>query len=170
MAGVSATIINFMKKIKAFTVIELIIGLLISSIVISVSYYVYFLFFTQLIKQQNKNNVVNEFQLFKKVFNNDFKNALSVKDTLDKNMLLINFAKQENIVYLFDQKDIIRSLNEKNDTFNFSGRIDNIQLLDDTMPLITQIQIETIIQKEKINSVFSKLYSAQQIMQLLHHE
>lgn len=158
-----------MKKIKSFTLLELMISLLISGIVISISYYVYFLFSAQFVNQQKRSNTVIEFQLFQKAFQNDMANALFVSDSLEKTMVMFN-SDSANIYYFFAKDIFVRSRNEKNDTFSFPGRITNLKYLNDSIFVITEIEVETILEKVKINSVFSKRYSAHQIMQTLANE
>src|SRR4051812_29459014 len=115
-----------MKKIKSFTVIELIVGLLISSIVISLSYYAYFLFSTQVVKQQNRNNGASTFQLFKKTFQNDFTRAAQIKDTMDRTGINFEIEQSASIKYLFQKDLIIRTVAERSDTFNMPGKINKL--------------------------------------------
>lgn len=159
-----------MKKIQSFTVLELIISLLISSIVISVSYYVYFLFSTQLLKQQQKNAAITELHMFQKIFQTDFDNASTITDSMDNSIIILSFDNKAGIKYYFDNGNIIRGFSVKNDTFNFSGKVDKLTLLDDSVPLIQKIELEVIVEKEKIDLLFSKQYSSRQITETLANE
>lgn len=159
-----------MKQIKAFTILELIIALLLSSIILAISYYTYFLLNNQLVTQQKKNGIINEFQLFENVFQNDFSNAAFIKDTMKTNSLIFFKTDNEFIKYEFNENNIVRSFDSNNDTFRLKGKIDKLYLKDDSLPVINKILFIGLLEKEKITTIFTKYYSASQLMKASSNE
>ena len=70
-----------MKKLRAFTIIELVITLLISSIVISIIYYAYFLVNRQVGKYKDKKQSISSYFLFHKALQSDIDRADAIFDS-----------------------------------------------------------------------------------------
>lgn len=106
------------KHIKAFTVQELLIGLVISSIVIGMVYTIYVQFNKKLIMYGKDQSEIMEFNQFRQVFAKDicFAKDFSVED----NELRIDFFDAVYVYKFLDNK-IIRTRNTVEDVFKISG-------------------------------------------------
>lgn len=135
-----STIIN--KKIKAFTLVEVLIAMAFSAIIVTFAY--------SLLNNTNKSfrnahaqfAQVNELLLLQTVLNRDFVNARTVTYK-DKNFA-IQCIDQKQITYLLTDSSIIREHPFHSDTFRIGAYKDSIQYLFGKPPLLEQITIELL--------------------------
>lgn len=112
-----------MRKINAFTLLELLIAMIISSIVISFGYGVYSLLFKQYLSYKKaKTEIVNTMQ-FNAIMNNDFCNSEEI--TFNDNTIAIFRKNKAPLRYLFNDHFILRKTDEITDTFKIAAA--NIQ-------------------------------------------
>lgn len=149
-----------LKKIRAITVLEVMISLIISSIVISLAYQSFQIIKQINIKYSDTRSNEESFLAFDKVFAKDFQfsEAVSWKGN---NVISCNLAERE-ILYHFNEAEIIREINGitdtffvKNDTgFNFLP----VQGISEA-PLIESVEMETVIGENENQFTYIKTYS-----------
>lgn len=151
------------KRLKAVTVIELAIALLISAIVIGVAYNSMDVF-ERLYHRFQANNDKN-YQLV--VFNKIIKSDLDKADVIYKNGSGILLKKKEVdwIIYEWYPDYILRNkIHSDSDTFYLQSLLSKVsfnnleQHIDNQV--IDQIEIEITKEKETLNAIFTKKYGA----------
>lgn len=156
-----------MKQISAFTLLELLIGMILSSIVIGFCYTGYSIIHKQylnynVIKRQNTAAI----QL-NSILNADFINAESVIYNTDK--LILNSDKIQ-LQYGFQENYILRENNGVTDTFMFSpfNIIPEFLKESTSLPLaiINEFSFDAIILGELEHFHFIKEYSAETMIRL----
>lgn len=152
------------KKIQAFTIIELIMTMLISSVIIGIVYYVYMLFSHQFSNYREKANAIDEYLILKKAFQEDIDAASTIKTTSDNEVVCLGRPMVNEVHYIFNQENIIRSTAGTQDTFHIkkSGY--------EAFPVNNSDLIETLVvninlANEPFSTTYKKMYSASQLMQ-----
>ncbi|MDR6735546.1 prepilin-type N-terminal cleavage/methylation domain-containing protein [Sphingobacterium sp. 2149] len=154
-------------KLKAFTLMELTIAMLISAISIGMAFYM-FQYFQQLFLQQQKQRQERfSYSLFKHLLEQDIDRSVWLK-TSENGLICEN--EFGNISYEFAPKFIVRNQNTvEKDTF----LIQTVNL--DTTPRIQHLPSEELTDHIHLNIRFEnkehqfdyhKIYSAQQLLQL----
>lgn len=156
-----------MKKLHAFTLLELLIGMIISSIVIGFGYSGYNLIYKRYLNySETKKGITNIIQL-NSVLNNDFINASSAQFESDK--LILNYKNGLLKTYNFKDKLILREEAEHVDTFKLEVNnlmaSQNIDVEQMGLP-ITQLSFDAIIHKETMHFRFEKSYSSETLLNL----
>lgn len=156
-----------MKKLRAFTLLELLIGMIISSIVIGFGYAGYTLIYERYLNyNQTKKGIIDVIQL-NSVLNNDFINAESAQFGTDKLILYYETAPRKE--YDFKEKYILRKDGEQTDTFKLEAATiiagsgtggEQIELL------VTELSFDAVIHQEKMHFHFVKNYSAETLINL----
>jgi type II secretory pathway pseudopilin PulG len=103
------------KRIKAFTIIEALISLILMSIIIVFTYTVFNLVEKQMLLFKNENESVIEYQSFNSTFKYDTFRAVNFK-MLDNNVSFM-FYNGDTIVYHLRKKNITRAIKTQIDTF-----------------------------------------------------
>lgn len=157
-----------MKKIAAFTLLEILIGMIISSIVIGFCYTGYSVIYKQYlnynaIKRQNTTAM----QL-NSVLNNDFVNAEFVRFELDK--LIVNSNSNKELYYRFNENYILRRDKGLIDTFMLAALnitpeyfTENEQLQD---RLLNSFSFDVSVLGETEHFHFVKEYSSETLIKL----
>lgn len=154
-------------KLKAFTLMELTIAMLISAISIGMAFYM-FQYFQQLFLQQQKQRQERfSYSLFKHLLEQDIDRSVWLK-TSESGLICEN--EFGNISYEFAPKFIVRNQNTvQKDTF----LIQTVNL--DTTPRMQHLPSEELTDHIHLNIRFEnkehqfdyhKIYSAQQLLQL----
>ena len=152
-----------MKKLAAFTIIELMITLLISTIVISMGYFAYFLLNRQFDRYLSRTSKIKEYTLLATAWQIDFDRADRIVDTLDKEHILFN--RQDTLVrYSINANSIIRESGGSRDSFALAATVLDTRLVDDTVRLIKEIKLSIAINKTLVLLSGTKTYSAKEIM------
>jgi prepilin-type N-terminal cleavage/methylation domain-containing protein len=152
-----------MKKLAGFTIMELTIVMLISAIVITISYYSLFLIQSQFSWSQHKSEKINDFLLLNNMLEKDAEKASMIRDSAD-NILIINSEKR-NVLYVFDSTKIERIIGDKSELLNIGGYIKNIHKVHDTLNLINELNIIVTLGKDSLEIRFSKNYAAKDLLQ-----
>ena len=105
-----------MQKLKTFTLIELIVAMLISSLVITISYYSYSIISRQFIYFRNINEYTIEITRLNTVLKTDF--AESKYCSQQANGLSFVFEDNRKVSYEFYPEHIIRYMPGLTDTFH----------------------------------------------------
>lgn len=154
-----------MQKLKAFTLMELLIGMIISSIVISFCYMSYTLIYKQ---YQNykiiKKELVEALQ-FNSVLGHDIVNADRVLFSENKLTLINNHEK--GLEYNFSEAFILRKAGEVTDTFKLAPmNIVSDYIKHESMPgtLLVSFSFDAVVAGDSEHFQFSKRYDAQMIV------
>ena len=146
-------------KVKAFTLFELLIGMVISSIVIASSYFVYNLIYKKYLDYKEiRLNLVN-FASFNAELENNFYHSKSIKMN-DKEL---SFVFDNKTIY-FDFLDsiIIRTDSQVLDTFRIS--VENFEFVENTEGLVSFVQFNSRLFDENFDLYFIKKYCAEELI------
>ena len=157
-----------MKKLKAFTLMELLIAMIIGGIVVGISYTAYSIIYKQFLNYKSMNGKINEASLLNTLMQHDFSNASFINASGEKE-ITFTFQPENKIVYRFDQDYIIRQTGETRDTFfvpaeNIERRFQNEKISDYTA-LIDAVSFEATISGEKEFFNFGKQYASDVLME-----
>lgn len=150
-----------MKLLKAFTLMELLVGMIISSLVIVFSYGAYELIYKQFLMYKSVKSKVVETTQFTTVLTTDFSNAQTVRfanNTIDLQL------DNNTICYKLLDSVVVREFQEVSDTFQLKP-IDIIanevypSQMQDNM-LIDQILFDADVNGEVQHFTFVKHYPA----------
>lgn len=157
-----------MKKVKAFTLLELLIAMIISSIVIAFGYEVYSIMYKQFLSYKKaKTEIVNTMQ-FNTVLTNDFYNSEEI--TFNENTIAVFRKNNEPLHYTFNDNYILRTRNEIMDTFKITAT--NIQekfvFKNEQMQstLINELSFDALQSGEIQHFLFEKNYSAATLLNM----
>ena len=153
-----------MKKFRSFTIIELVMSLLISSIVIGIAYYVLLFFNKQYTLNQNKSQVTDEFLLFRQAMEKDFDKAEMISDSLDLFLVFKYQPSHSNIIYRIDTNNIVRQFENVTDSFSVKNNGYKTFHVNDNSNLISQVLFQIKLNNIIFETSFSKQYSAAQLM------
>lgn len=148
------------NKVKAITVLEVMISLIISSLVISLSYQSF-----QLIRQMHstyskKREVEESFLSFDKIFSKDFEKASLVLS--DGNRKIICVLGGREIQYYFYQDYILRESGGISDTFQVVHDVEFHVFPETSMtgyPLIQKVELNSSLGDYLIPFLYQKQYS-----------
>lgn len=153
-----------MKRLKAFTLTELIIVMIISIITLATIYTVYLLVKKQYVKESDKSIALNNYLLFKNTFTTDFNNADSVISTAEKQSLFCYFDSAV-ISYAFSEKTVTRQLNNQADSFHvFPGNL-HIGTVENS-ELINQVNFTVVAYKDTTMLICRKHYDAASLIKV----
>jgi hypothetical protein len=159
------------RRIKSFTIVELVVSLLISSIVISMSYYALIFFNKQYRNYKLKSDGVNSFLLFKKAMQQDMERSPLI---IDSGAALIFYKEgkaDKMATYSFERKFVVRKTETSKDTFAFENRISKWGYISDSLPLIKNIGMNIKMADVFLACTFNKNYTAKELIageKLLH--
>ncbi len=151
------------KKMQAFTLLELLIGMIISSIVIGFCYTGYSIIYRQYINYSKiKREIVSAMQL-NTVLNTDFINAASV--TFDTDKLMLNYENKLPLQYDFKENFILRKDREITDTFMFAPKnvipIYLTESIESSDAQVNNFSFDVMLFGESEHFHFTKNYSAE---------
>jgi len=154
-----------MQKIRAFTLMELLIGMIISSILITFCYSSYTIIYKQFLTYKKIKNELTETIQLNSVLNNDFANSKSMY--FNKNSLYMNRSISP-LEYSFSENYILRIEREVIDTFHITAKDITVNYFKESAnsPLffVNELSFSAMILNEKERFNFSKNYSAETIM------
>nr|WP_321234605.1 type II secretion system protein [uncultured Psychroserpens sp.] len=105
-------------KIRAFTLLESLITLMLISIIIALSYALINLIGKQLSLFEKENTQLLEYNLFNSTLINDINNSNDF--TIEDNHLLLEFYDNSSIDYYIKKNMVLRATNNKQDAFNIN--------------------------------------------------
>ena len=157
------------RKLKAFTLMELLIGMIISSIIIGFSYSGYRIIYSQFLDHKKVKKSILETAAINSILNNDFSNAQLIW-TNDENQLDVYYNDKRELHYEFQDEYILRRDNEIIDTFNIGAQNIQKKILFgndyDYKNLTTEFSFESVILGEKETFHFAKTYSAETLINI----
>ncbi|MGQ0827041.1 MAG: PilW family protein [Bacteroidota bacterium] len=152
-----------MKKLRAFTLMELLIGMIVSSIVIGFGYGTFFLIYKQYSSFKTvKIELVDVAQL-NSILNHDF--AIAEMIAFNENKLIIDRKNNLPLVYNFNDSIILRTDNELVDTFKIvSENIVTNFVFKEQNAVVTGFAFEAKVLNETEQLTFEKHYSSETLM------
>jgi len=127
------------KKVKAFTILELTLGLLIVSLVIGMVYFIYTNITQQIMIYSKNQEVLVGYHRFQEVFSRDVKLSKNI-EFQDKQIEIDIFA--EKITYTVKENKIIRHA-RVNDTFNIKVSDVSYKMNDKLITKYNTIKLST---------------------------
>lgn len=155
-----------MNKLKAFTLLELLIGMLISSLMITFCYTGYSLIYRHFLNYKSiKEEIITSAQLHA-ALNNDFITSKTIN--FDADVLTLTRKSAPPLLYIFKANNIIRTDNQTSDVFYLKTRNIKPITLDTSpnmqSPYLVSLSFETLFFNESKYFYFSKRYSATSII------
>jgi prepilin-type N-terminal cleavage/methylation domain-containing protein len=156
-------------KFKAFTLVELLVGMIISALVISFCYSAYTIIYKQFLNYKNiKTQLVNAMQL-NTILTTDFITSESVFYNEDK--LVLNSLDKSFLIYSFNDGYILRTQNETTDTFKLVADEFKISYLSEISSfLVNEISFDATVLNEKEHFNFYKNYSAETAITIIQNK
>lgn len=156
-----------MKRLKAFTLIELLIGMILSAIIISFAYSCYSILAKEFLSYKDVKKQINETITLNSILNNDFVNSEFIYYKDDVLTIEKKGSKQE---YSFLENTILRTDGEVTDTFHFSASKINIGYLKESdhsaQILVNDFSFVAKVLDENESFYFTKNYSAETALKL----
>lgn len=154
-----------MRKLKAFTILELIVALAISSVLISIGYYSVLVVFKMFKGNVSQSQEITAYYLFKKTLDNDFRRCDFAGEGSDSPGLLLRSVKDSNrIAYEFRKNYIIRQMNNAVDTFHIQTSEFETGFYSNNIKLIKHISLIHQLDGKPVRSIYTKRYSAFQVL------
>lgn len=149
------------SKVKAFTIIEMIMSLIISSVLIGIIYSIFLIISTQVENYQQRSGAIAGFLILRNVMERDFVKASIIRAS--PGLLNLN-CPDENIRYEFNDEFIRRYDNNTVDSFFIKSYRHQTTYVSDALQLVTSFQAEVVVGKEKSKLIFKKKYSAVELI------
>jgi prepilin-type N-terminal cleavage/methylation domain-containing protein len=106
------------KELKAFTLLELLVGMILSGIVLAATFTAYRVVTRQYETYRDKSKSITEVSLFVAQLESDFENATTIT-LASENRIHLQFEKRM-LEYRFSEKYVLRNDFMRTDTFNVS--------------------------------------------------
>jgi prepilin-type N-terminal cleavage/methylation domain-containing protein len=156
-----------MQKVKAFTLMELLVSMLISGIVISIIYLSYEIIYKQYEGYKKTNKKITQALLVNTLLKTDFLKAHYI---LNKEKGLLFLDKQQNAIgYQFEEKYILRKANNVQDTFFLKAITIKQEFMnlkqEEPFGLVDNLFFEASILDELEQFHFQKTYGADVLME-----
>jgi prepilin-type N-terminal cleavage/methylation domain-containing protein len=152
-----------MKKLSAFTLMELLIGMIISSIVITFGYLAYQLITKQYLSYKTIKQVLVDASQFHTTFTNDLQNAEIANASESK--IFLFYKNTPALEYEFAEKYIIRKREDLTDTFKIvSTHIKQECLFPEEKSFLQHFSFEVNLLNELEVFNFEKIYSSETLM------
>jgi hypothetical protein len=149
-----------MTKIKAYTISEMLVVMLLSAIVISVAYTVLNIFNLQYLNYKNTRDDIYNLDLLDRLMVVDFSNADNI--IKDENRYIFNFPARQ-VTYAFSDSLISRTENQVEDRFEFQTKgVSALFFKIEVQPLalVDELRFEIVIKDQNFNFHYQKLYAA----------
>ncbi|HEX8514820.1 MAG TPA: hypothetical protein VF868_01385 [Bacteroidia bacterium] len=155
-----------MKKLPAFTLLELTIGMMISSVIIGACYSGYIIVYKQFNSYRSVKQHMSEAVQFRNNLQNEF--FMSANVSFKDHTLVFHLKDSDMLQYEFLDTLVLRKTASVVDTFNIatasikSGFVFN----NDSIPMefINFISFDAVILKETQHLSFAKEYSAESLI------
>lgn len=152
-----------MQKLKAFTLMELLIGMIVSAIVISFCYLSYGMIYKQFINYKTIKQELVETMQFHSVLSRDFADAQKVLFK-ENELTLVN---NKNVNYNFETEFVLRKTGEAVDTFFLKPVnifADHLVTESDLSKPVVQFSFDALVFGEQEHFLFSKRYDAEMMV------
>jgi hypothetical protein len=147
------------------------ITLVISSVVMSIAYYSYFLVNHQFNEYRRRSMEIKKYYLLSTIWQKDFERAGTIVDSIDDRHFIFNRG-DTSVHYSIGDSAIVREAAGQPESFALRIVRVNIRYLDDSTRLIREITLDTIINGDSVLLSGAKTYSAKEIMfaQIPNHD
>jgi prepilin-type N-terminal cleavage/methylation domain-containing protein len=142
----------------AFTMIELVVAMMISAIVISIAFYAWTLISSQLVKRQSRSAAITEYTLFQRALVRDMENAQRISDSAGSSLFQLDIDGHK-VRYAIGADRILRDRDGLTDTFRLGGRVTQTSYLNDSLPLISNLQLLITVNREDLLLSLQKEYT-----------
>ncbi len=151
-----------MKKLKAFTILELIVAMTISSLLIGTCFFAYQIIIAQFSNYKANTQRIQEVALCNYVLTKDIDHANTIVQP-EQGVLLLN-NNSEKLTYIFERDYILRTNRAGTDTFRLAVEemeTKKIKLINELgiQEMVTNIEIRLSPKQVNENFHFRKEYS-----------
>jgi hypothetical protein len=155
-----------MRKLKALSLIELILGMVLSSIVVAFCYSGYSLIFERFMQFKKTKAKVNEIMQMNTTLLSDFSRANSI---MYNNNQLSASCDSATFQYEFNEEYVLRKMNEVVDTFFLVPRDIKVKLLNEEpveeSGLLKEFSFDAEVFGKNETFQYLKIYSAEVLIQ-----
>lgn len=160
------------KKLYSFTLPEIVISLLLISILFATGLTIYTIINNQINLIINRYKFYSDFFITKQVLKSDFAKPGTAIISEDSSRIDLNYGGMKErhpakISYLFDSSFILRIDGSRADTLTPGGMISKIQLLSDSLPLLSSAEIESWYKGKPIYIQLEKTYSTKDLFSII---
>ena len=155
-----------MKRISAFTLTELLVAMIISSMAVMGAQAAYEFSIVGYQSYSKVNNEIADLVLFNAVLKRDIRNSVHALRTEDR--LELRMTEHKSIFYRWDKTWIERESDGQRDTFRLTlqhWKLEHLLVEVDRGPLVTGVEYQAMLNGEVLNYQVFKHYSAHQKMQ-----
>lgn len=153
-----------MKKLKAFTLVELVVVMIISSITLATLYTVYLLVKKQYFRQSYKIESLNNYMQFKNTLETDILKADSIREDEATHSLLC-YIDTTVVEYGFSERIAIRRYDNFNDSFVvFPHNLMVTKYVNSD--LINYVSLKLIPFRDTVLVDFTKQYDANSLIKI----
>lgn len=153
------------KNLRAFTIMELLIALALTTVIFAISLYAVGLFKQSLERRVKRFDALSTEYLLKKAIKRD---CLMAKEIFKKKDSLIFIKDGETALsYVFMQGAVLRKRQFTTDTFKIVSSVKDIQKIADSVDLVSGFTLALDTLQSKTEMYFIKQYSDQQIIHYL---
>jgi len=156
---------KYTTRYQAFTIIELIMAMLISSVIIGIVYFVYILFNHQFSNYRQKANAIDEYLIFQRALQRDLESADAITNPSVKEIDCYTITGGRTVHYEFENTFIVRSLAGAQDTFFIKNSGYEAEPFNDSTNLIKNLVLKVSVFDIPLRTAYKKIYSATQLMQ-----
>lgn len=150
-----------MKKIRSFTLVELLIAMVLSTIVITLSYRVLDNLQWLYHHSSAQNEILNEIMLVQNLINKDC--AQAPVAVFSPGQFAIKRLDQSEVTYSFSEHEIIRNEQGKVDTFRVGPMEFDVQYLFSLEPYVETLNISVSLTKSELINISANIaYSNRQ--------
>lgn len=153
------------RKIQAFTIIDLVVALIISSLIIGMAYFALSLFNNQFLRYLKKTTSLNDFFLFEKTWVRDWEQARYIRSK-DNATFVMDYKNRASITYRMQDQWLIRTTGISRDTLPIQIQKSTVHLYNEKMNVVDQVEWVIFVGGEKIPCVYHKQYAAKDLLQL----
>lgn len=156
------------NSVKAFTLLELIVVMLISGIVFTLAGGVYLTWLKTYNKWHSKTESEQTFYLLNNRLSNEMDQCWVAKGV--GNELFLTFKDREAVNYTFDNKMILRRCDLATDTFKFNIITSSFRTFEvDGDELVDEISLSLVINIDTFNLNVNKRYSNETLFNLANN-
>jgi hypothetical protein len=153
------------KKLRAFTIVELIVVMIISIITLVTGYTVYLLVKKQFLRQSDKMGLLNNYLQFKNTFSSDFYRADSVK-VREGDRTLDCYIDSALISYEFSDRTVIRNRRDNKDTFLVFPHDLNITVLENGTEYVNRLSVKIMPYTDTVLLQLQRDYDANSLIKI----
>ena len=153
-----------MKKLRAFTIVELVVVMIVSSVTLVTIYTIYLLVKKQSFNQSEKINSLNSFMQFKNTLTSDFFKADSIKEG-EENEVLRCYMDKAIAEYKFSGSAVVRDFNNQIDSFVLFPHNVAVSKYANSS-IVYYVFFEVVPFKDTVAAGFAKQYDADCLLKI----